>query len=279
MIGRGSTLSISINRKITMTSSFAKILVLPLIARLSAREKFLAMGVINVASAGALAVGTSETLTDERKRPFIWRELSNPLSSFVYFNQTKATRALAILMLARAIPLQNESSLVLRHHRFKEKWTANDTSRMVLVSQLAGLADPILQPYLLQWLGLANTARLSSRIDAFQNINRAFATHPSQLLLNPVVGAFRNGMTVTDRIVDSATLEFESGEGQLSAARRNLRLPVNLLGPIAFGELYAEMPELPSYVCVLLNLVNSEVVMPWAFGQLNEEILDRVPLT
>ncbi len=150
---------------------------------------------------------------------------------------------------------------------------------MELLFQMSMLADPVLQPYILQSLGLLNTARLSSCIDAFQDFNRSFATRPDFLLLNPIIGAFRNGMTVQDRIIDCATLEFESGEGQLSVARNNLRLPVNLFGPVAFSEMFAIMPELPSYVCVVLNLVNAIFVIPWAVGQIDAEILDRVPLT
>jgi hypothetical protein len=279
MLGRGSVRSIAVNRKISMLSSFLKIAMLPLIARFSARGKFMAMGIVNVACATALAFGTKETLTEQRRRPFVWRETSNPASAFLFFNQTKTTRALAVLLLARAIPLQNETGHVLRHHRFKERWTAKETSRMELLFQMSMLADPVLQPYILQSLGLLNTARLSSCIDAFQDFNRSFATRPSMLFLNPIIGAFRNGMTVQDRIIDCATLEFESGEGQLSVARNNLRLPVNLFGPVAFSEMFAIMPELPSYVCVVLNLVNAMFVIPWAVGQIDAEILDRVPLT
>jgi len=287
MLGRGSDAAVVFNRR---TGLVATVLQLVLTRSLSLvphpRYGFRLAASFSLCSFVLLLLGARETLPPAKRlqgRPD-WKSLVrefSPLGFLEVFGRTRAMRALAVctvLNMHAGTGLNNGTLLLFRKH--KHGWGQAQQSNQMLVAQACGLCESAVQGPVLRKLGLGGALCWGERLGALTDLNTAASPDQRTFYLNPVLQALRQSPTVLDRALDAEARLQGVSQGRLAAAEENLTFVFRLLMPSVFSELYVRTLEwlpganfLASAAC---QLVNSEIVAPWAWRQLSQETLDQV---
>ena len=122
--------------------------------------------------------------------------------------------------------------------------------------------------------GLENTTSWDSRIGALCTLNTGLGTRWSAFL-NPVLGSLSIG-DGPDKALALLSEAQQMGEGETLAAQSNLSFPLSLMLPTVFTEFFVRsrdlgFPTLPLLVTAAMQLVTSEVAVPWTWKVLESE--------
>lgn len=302
LLGRGSALSILANRRIQIIATFVRMVLGQMIRKVkSPRTNFLMAACSNFLAWLFLLLSVKETLPDSQRKSVnnagegqqqtnlltdfdFFCKAANPLSFIHFFNQSPSLRVLAVVMMCNQIPAYNTGPMLLR--RFKHGWTQDDQSTQLLISQVCGVSAQFLQGHLIRGSGLKATAIWGQRLGALMNVNTYISPTKRTFAMNPILQTFRNGQASVDRVVEAECVRLGLGQGQLQAARSSLGFPVRFLAPLLFGRLYSSSlakdginsPGANFLVAAVMQMLNAEVVMPWAWKRLNREALSKVSL-
>ncbi|CAE8587888.1 unnamed protein product, partial [Polarella glacialis] len=196
----------------------------------------------------------------------------SPLSFLAFFRQSKALRALAILSALRELPMYLNIDAVYRRQKFAT-WGSEQESTLMVLYQVAGFLSTFLRTRLMETLGLEGCIRLDGWISALVNLINAAAFQPGMLQVTPLLGMLQCGGSAVDRCLQQEAALLGAGSGALGAASANRSFVPSLVMPHIFTALYshcsARFPSAPYAAAGTMSLLAAEVVVPWAFKQLN----------
>eukprot|EP00747_Dinoflagellata_sp_TGD_P050856 gnl/TRDRNA2_/TRDRNA2_147008_c1_seq1.p1 gnl/TRDRNA2_/TRDRNA2_147008_c1~~gnl/TRDRNA2_/TRDRNA2_147008_c1_seq1.p1 ORF type:complete len:263 (-),score=39.46 gnl/TRDRNA2_/TRDRNA2_147008_c1_seq1:8-745(-) len=233
-----------------------------------------------------LLLGTRETLPAAKRKP-LQRDVSalirsfSPLSFMEVFGKSSALKAVALLTIVSMQSggnLNNGTLLLFRKH--KHDWGQVQQSNLMLIAQACGLGQAFVQGPILRALGLKAAFKWGERLGALEDLNTALSPDCSTFSVNPLFRTSRQSPEVLNRICDTEARLLGIGEGQLAAATENLTFLVRLLMPTLYTEIYIRTLELfPGanfLVSAAFQLLNAEILGPWAWNQLSPEMLEQV---
>lgn len=222
------------------------------------RTNFGAAALCNFVAA-MLVFCIGETLHRERRSSL---KLRHPFSWVSFFRRTPRLRRLAAALMLGHAASHNPTERFVVFHRFG--LTPQERSRMSAIETLLRLPFQLMVvgQTMLEKLGNELAARWSDRLAALEKVNYAIASHPSFLYLNSGLQVLQPGQLALQREVALEAAD-SVGHGELEAAMDSLALPVMLLAPPLYAELYAWQPRAPMLLVAFLHLLRSEVVLPW----------------
>ncbi|CAE8688976.1 unnamed protein product, partial [Polarella glacialis] len=171
--------------------------------------------------------------------------------------------ALAILSALRELPMYLNIDAVYRRQKFAT-WGSEQESTLMVLYQVAGFLSTFLRTRLMETLGLEGCIR---------NLINAAAFQPGMLQVTPLLGMLQCGGSAVDRCLQQEAALLGAGSGALGAASANRSFVPSLVMPHIFTALYshcsARFPSAPYAAAGTMSLLAAEVVVPWAFKQLN----------
>jgi len=279
LLGRGSDVNIVLGRYIGLAATVLRLGLLQAIKGAGARQSFRYAGLCNLAAFLALLLGTKETLPEKLKKPFSFSlKTFNPLSFITTFKKSAALKALGLMSIWQSLPMYNNTMILFRRH--KHQWSQADQSNQMMLFSLCGLLESFIAGPMLRSQGLKGAMQWGARIGALMNLNTALSPTPKTFFLHPILMLFMQGMTTMERLSDTEARLLGVGQAELETAKSNLSFPVRLLAPTFFTELYLRTLSLwPGFNFILvaaIQLVGSELLVPWTWQYLRPDMLEQV---
>lgn len=234
----------------------------------SARKCMLLAGVMNGLAAVLLALTTRESLPRKQRTVFRWSRAANPFGFIQMFTRPRLRRLAALLML-QSVCARNSTGHMYRGHAFG--WGLKEQAQLTQIGNITSLVSPLLRLPILQRLGNVGAIRLASRLQCVIALNTALSPMGHSLWANPLLEAFCHGRTGLSREVSTAASSLGIGQGELEASKTNLTFPTGLVCPSFYSEAFSlgssvGIPGLPFLISGGLQLVCSELVLPWAMA-------------
>jgi DHA1 family tetracycline resistance protein-like MFS transporter len=235
----------------------------------------------SLAAALAFALAVPESLPDAQRRPLVLSRAANPLGFLAFFASSRRLAALAVLRLATAVPVFNQTGAYYRRAKFN--FAMREQAHVLNIANALEVAAPLYSVPLLRRLGARRTAVLGQWAGAAACLAAA-ATHDARTLL---------ALPLLTSLFDSAAFDaFEAiaqrgatlGQGELGAAMENLYLPLSLALPTAFSALFTASLKwtqprwrgtAPLLVQALLHALNASFIVPWAVDTITRDAKRR----
>eukprot|EP01062_Namystynia_karyoxenos_P069718 TRINITY_DN65182_c0_g1_i1.p1 TRINITY_DN65182_c0_g1~~TRINITY_DN65182_c0_g1_i1.p1 ORF type:complete len:411 (+),score=133.33 TRINITY_DN65182_c0_g1_i1:86-1318(+) len=261
--GRGSAKFVRVHQRIDAVLSLVRLAGLPLGGRLKDDTTNFRVAAGLNAAACLLLLGVGETLQPSKRMVVNWQR-AHPLAWVSFFNSTPRLRRLGVAVALHQATAANTTQPAMVRGRFgwgKKQWSDYQFvgGLLQLPFQLGGVTGVVLDA-----LGHEGAARWSDRLGVAQALLSCCAPQPQLLHACHALEIARHGGTAVEREV---ALEAKGmGYASTGAALSALGLPLQLVLPPIFADMFAWVPALPSAATAALRIINSEIVLPWAFA-------------
>lgn len=212
-----------------------------------------------------------ESLPPAKRVPFSTKRAANPLSFMSTLGRSRGLRALAPVLLLQALPGYDGTTRSFYRVRFG--WRVKRMSDMLLASQIMGILESAMVPQrpMIRVLGLLNTARLGALLEAVADLNCAFTSDSKTVFLNQLLSPLIHGDEAVNAVVAAEAKRLGIGDGELSAALSSLMIPLRLVVPAAFSELFARFqstaPQINFVLRAMVQLALAGWLLPAAWGE------------
>lgn len=240
----------------------------------SPQKAFAVSGALQLSAAAIVAAAARETLAVRVRMSWSLKRIS-PVSFLMLFRRSRALIALAVCSTLRELPMYMNVSGVYRRQRFPEYGHAQEATSMFLF-QVGTFLNTFAGVRIMDGLGLEGATRLSCWCSAASMLTSAYAPRMELLYLGAVFPVFQCGMTAVQRVVQQEAALVGLGQGELGGAEANRAFVPALLMPHVFSQAYARLsdtcPSAPYLLSAALSALTAELVTPWAFGRLSQEV-------
>eukprot|EP01065_Artemidia_motanka_P030758 TRINITY_DN36856_c0_g1_i1.p1 TRINITY_DN36856_c0_g1~~TRINITY_DN36856_c0_g1_i1.p1 ORF type:complete len:415 (+),score=112.75 TRINITY_DN36856_c0_g1_i1:131-1246(+) len=261
--GRGSDKFARVTQRIDSILAIFRVLALYVGGRIKDdRTNFRVAAALN-AMAATLLLGVNETLKPEYRLAINWRR-AHPFSWIEFFSATPQLRKLAVaIALNQAAGANQTHSGFMRWHH---DWDKRDYSAFLSAAESLQFPLQLGNVALNMFQGMDNyeVAQLDGRLGVVQ-VAASMLPYPFTLM-SPVLEVFRHGGNAVSREVAVEAKRMGVGTASMGAAMSALGLPLQLILPPLYAELYATKEYLPSVASAALRVLNAEVALPWARG-------------
>ena len=196
-------------------------------------------------------------------------------------------KPLAGMLLLLAVPSYNDTHQLFRTARFG--WGVAENTRYFMLLQATGMLKPLVLHWLLGdggggggssgsgsgsgsggglGLGIGGMTRLHLRAAAAVAVHTALTRRAGSLYCNPFLNLLCQGESLLEDELGARAMARHAhlGQGEGRALLSNLYLPLRLVAPMVYAELFAWWRAAPLWLSAAVHLLNSEVVVPWVFG-------------
>jgi MFS family permease len=195
-------------------------------------------------------------------------------------------RPLAGMLLLLAVPSYNDTHQLFRTARFG--WGVAENTRYFMLLQATGMLEPLVLRWLLGdggggggssgsgsgggggglGLGIGGVTRLHLRAAAVVAVHTALTRRAGSLYCNPFLCLLCQGESLLEDELGARAMARHShlGQGEARGLLSNLYLPLRLVAPMVYAELFAWWRAAPLWLSAAVHLLNSEVIVPWVFG-------------
>ena len=284
-----------------LVMAFVRMIVLRIAGRSkNLRWNFIAGSVLPTVAGILFALFSKETrphcrVEKEKKKKSETSSVStlNPLHFVKYFSRNVSLRCVAMMLAFQYVPMYNLTESVRRKEQFN--WTLKDSEMMMQVANICEVLRPWIYKRLVNLYGLISKeeeededdddrekkwkrlrepyrrcAIWDFRIRFLTNVIQILTPTKSALYFTPAMSMLFGISNIPERVLD--LIPSNVGEGTKIAALQNLPVPLGLTMPFLFDTISVRLgSNAPLLFCASLQLLGSEIVVPYCFRNLMSE--------